>query len=271
MTRFQTVFACAAAIAALSGPAVAELPDSIVQAQVLSGWRMESGEHMAAIRLELAPGWKTYWRSPGDAGIPPEFDWSGSDNLASYQPHWPVPKVSYLNGVRSVGYADVVVVPIRFTPQRAGEAIDLTGQMHIGVCESVCVPMTLNIAASLPASTGQGGNDTIRRALADRPLTQTEAGVSNVVCRIEPISDGLRVAIDVEMPAMGNGEEAVVEFADRSVWVAEPQAERTGGTLTVITEMVPQEAAPFAMARSDVRVTVFGNGAAVDIQGCPGS
>ncbi|MFY8145805.1 MAG: protein-disulfide reductase DsbD domain-containing protein, partial [Rhodobacter sp.] len=77
------------ALACLSHPARAMTQDDLLSAEVLPGWRTEQGTHMAALRLTLAPGWKTYWRSPGDAGIPPLFNWSGSQNLSGVRVHWP--------------------------------------------------------------------------------------------------------------------------------------------------------------------------------------
>jgi len=55
--------------------------DDVAKVTVLPGWRTATGNHMAAIRIELAEGWTTYWRSAGESGIPPRFDWSGSGNL----------------------------------------------------------------------------------------------------------------------------------------------------------------------------------------------
>jgi DsbC/DsbD-like thiol-disulfide interchange protein len=62
--------------------AQAESPADMVQIRILPGWSRDDGSHMAALHLILAPGWKTYWRAPGDAGIPPMMDLEGSDNLS---------------------------------------------------------------------------------------------------------------------------------------------------------------------------------------------
>jgi DsbC/DsbD-like thiol-disulfide interchange protein len=94
-------------------------PSDVVQAELLTGWRTSDGTHIAALRLNLAEGWKTYWRVPGNAGIPPQLDWSGSQNVASVQTHWPQPAVFEQNGMYSIGYHDELVLPIEFTPIRA--------------------------------------------------------------------------------------------------------------------------------------------------------
>ena len=73
--------------ALLASPAVATTQDDVLAGTLLPGWQIEGGGQMAALQLTLAPGWKTYWRSPGDAGIPPSFDWSGSQNVKSVRIH----------------------------------------------------------------------------------------------------------------------------------------------------------------------------------------
>lgn len=267
MTHKPTIFAGAILALWAAAPLTAQSLDDIVEAQVLPGARLEAGTHLAAIELRLAPGWKTYWRSPGEGGIPPHFDWSDSSNMAAIAPHWPVPQVYWQNGMRSIGYDTVVTVPLQVTPGARGEAITLAGDMMIGVCEEVCVPVTLRIDAVLPPEEASV-NPRISAALSDRPMTVGEAGVGAVTCQITPISDGMRVAYSVAMPSMGGTEEAVVEFADPTVWVAEASAKRDGGELTVVADLVPAEAAPFSMSRDDLRLTVFAGGTAVDIPDC---
>ncbi len=253
----------------LAGGAQAQFIDDVVDATVLPGWRLDDGRHIAAVRLTLEPGWKTYWRSPGDAGIPPNLNWSESRNVSGVEAHWPVPVVFWQNGMRSVGYENEVLVPLEIRPKADGSDIHLDARLDIGVCEEVCIPVSLDISASLPPSAP--ANPEIQAALSDRPMTSEEADVSRAVCTTEPISDGLRVTVTVDMPRHFSEEETVVELADRAVWVSEPQTRRSGQQLVTIAEMVPPEAKPFAMARSDVRVTVIGDGRAVDIQGCTGS
>ena len=254
-------------LALLAAPvARAELPGEIVALEVLPGWRMEDGSHMAALRLTLAPGWKTYWRAPGDAGIPPLFDWRGSGNLAAAELRWPVPEVWDQNGMRSIGYHDGVVLPVQIRPRRPGEPVRLAGTVDLGVCEEICVPARLRFEALLPA---EGRRDPrIVAALVDRPLTAAEGGVTARACRILPGADGLTLSARVEMPPAGGREAMVIETADPTVWVSEPRVSRRGGVLVAEARLVP--AAPgTAIDRSGLRLTVLGDRQAVDIPGCP--
>jgi len=240
----------------------------IAQFEILPGWRTEKGTHITALRVRLAPGWKTYWRAPGDAGIPPRFDWEGSDNLKSVRFLWPAPEVFDQNGMRSVGYKQELVLPIEMTPRQVGEGITVRAEVEIGVCEDICIPVSVKVAADI---TGAGAADArIRAAINARPDTAKEAGVRSVQCQIAPISDGVRLTAHIQMPKLGAIESAVVEMPDQSIWVAEAVTHRVGSTLTAVTDIVPPANRAFVMDRSQVRITVLSNGRAVDIQGCKG-
>ena len=165
------------------------VPDDVMQLSVLPGWRTEKGTHMAALRIQLKPGWKTYWRAPGEGGIPPQFDWTGSNNIGAVQMHWPRPKISYPNGLRTIGYTEQVIIPIEFIPQSSGQPIRVKGRVDLGVCNDICVPMSAAFSSPLPAAATKP-DPLIRTALNKRPLPANKAGVKGVTCAIEPISDG---------------------------------------------------------------------------------
>lgn len=256
-----------AAVALMNGTAGAGSPDaSVIQAELLPGWQTERGTQMAGLRLTLAPGWKTYWRAPGDAGIPPSFDWTGSRNMQAVATHWPRPEVFEQNGMRTIGYQDQVVLPLELTPRKAGEPISLRGHINLGVCEDICMPMTLDIQADLPAESHPAP---IRAALKDRPMTARQAGVGDVTCSVEPTSDGLRLTTHITMPRIGGDEMAVIELPDPTVWVAEAETTRRGNQLVAVTDLVPDGGA-LALNRSNVRITVLAGNQAVDIRGCDG-
>lgn len=252
--------------ALIGGPLSAQSLDAVAALEVLPGWQTADGDHMAALRITLAPGWKTYWRAPGDAGIPPQIDFSGSDNIGSAQFHWPVPEVFDQAGMRSIGYHDQVVVPIELTPQTAGVPIALSGVIDIGVCEEVCVPVRLPFMAELPASGGRDG--AIVAALVNRPLTAAEADVTAATCSVSPAADGLTVTARISMPSTGGSEAVVIEAGDPAIWVSTPDVTRDGNVLTATVDMVHTVTPSFALDRSAVRITVLGRNNAVDIQGC---
>ena len=258
----------AAVIVALAPPVMAPAQDGMARLSVLPGWRAEPGVHIAALHVSLAPGWKTYWRAPGDAGIPPEIDLRGARNVAGVQPQWPTPVVFWQNGMRSVGYKGELVLPLRIAVDRPGADIRLKGRLAIGVCLDICVPVTLELDKLLPAANTQP-DPRIRAALDDQPQSAAEAGVGRVACRIRPGSDGIEITAEIAMPPAGGTETVLLETDDPEIWVAEGESTRQGGTLRLTTRMAHVLGDGFAVNRAGLRLTVLGRDRAVDIRGCP--
>ena len=268
-TMKRSIFGIMLYVAALfSPPVAAQQGGDILDAQILMGWQRADGKHVSALHISLNDGWKTYWRAPGDAGIPPQFEWSGSRNLSGVAISWPTPKRIRQGGVQTIGYENSLTLPLTLTPTQAGKEITLTGKVTLGVCKDVCVPMTLKLSQKLPL--GQKKPDPrIVAALADRPDTAAEARVGRVACRISPMPDGIHLRAEVDLPRTGGRELAVIESGNPMVWVAQSKTRRQGGRLIAETELYHVEGRSFAVDRSGLRITVLGNKRTVDIQGCP--
>jgi DsbC/DsbD-like thiol-disulfide interchange protein len=247
----------------LANPAFAQSQADVVQGNLLPGWRMSNGHYMAAVDLQLAPEWKTYWRAPGDAGIPPTFDWAGSTNLKSVQFHWPSPKVLSLNGMMTIGYLDELLLPVEVIPADPTKPVVLALNMNLGVCHTVCMPAHLTLSEDL---TGAGTKDArITAALAAGPVQAKGASAS---CKVEPIADGLRLTARIDLAQQGNAETVVFETPDPSVWVSESKSHREGPVLVSETDLVPSSGAPFALDRAGVTVTVLAPDHSVELHGC---
>jgi DsbC/DsbD-like thiol-disulfide interchange protein len=253
----------------LPAPASARTPQEMVSVSILPGWLDADGTRMAALRFELAPGWKTYWRAPGEAGIPPRFDWRGSRNVAAVEILWPTPQQTTTNGLRTIGYAHDVVLPVRITPARAGQPMSLSGDLEIGVCNDICVPVETEVSLDLPL--GAGDRDPrIAAALASRPYSAAEAGVGAVACRVAPVEGGMELSVEIEMARMGAQEMVVVESGDPDLWVAQADTVREGARVSARTKIYHVDGRGFMLDRGALRFTVLSTGDAVDIQGCAG-
>ena len=253
-------------MAALAPPAVANPYAEYLTARILPGWREADGTHVAGLELTLAEGWKTYWRQPGSAGIPPSFNWSGSDNLQRVEVIWPRPEVFELSGMRSIGYHDHVVLPLRIAPTRDGAPVELRGDIFLGICENVCVPMDISVAGTLPA----GGDRTpaIAAALAGRPYSEQEARVSSVTCAVRPKDKGLLIEARIRMPSAGGTEVTVFEPHVPGAVVSDSVSRREGDTL-VSKAILSPGASGLHLDRSRLKITVLGHNYAVEIEGCP--
>jgi DsbC/DsbD-like thiol-disulfide interchange protein len=106
----------------------------------------------AGVEIHLDRGWKTYWRYPGDAGIPPRFDWAGSDNLMDVEVLWPAPRRLVDDGGTSIGYLDAVVFPLRVHPRDPKRPVRLALKLDFAVCDKICIPADARLSLALSAA-----------------------------------------------------------------------------------------------------------------------
>ena len=109
------------------------------------------------LQFELAPHWKIYWRSPGDAGYPPQLDWTGSENLAGAAVAWPAPERFTVLGLETMGYQTGVVLPITARLTKPGDPLRLRAALQYLTCEIVCIPYETTLALDLPAGPAPEG------------------------------------------------------------------------------------------------------------------
>lgn len=102
-------------------------------------------------QVRLAPGWKTYWRNPGDAGLPPRFDWSGSENVKVVEVGWPVPERLTAFGYDTVVYAHEVVLPVTVALAKPSGPAVIDLKIDYMVCEEICIPLRAAYRLALPA------------------------------------------------------------------------------------------------------------------------
>jgi DsbC/DsbD-like thiol-disulfide interchange protein len=97
---------------------------------------------LGGIAFQLQPGWKTYWRTPGDSGVPPRFDFSKSENVEAVTVLWPAPlKFDDGAGGVSLGYHDQTVLPLRIVPKNVDKPVTLRAAINYAVCEKICIPV----------------------------------------------------------------------------------------------------------------------------------
>ena len=100
---------------------------------------------LGGIAFQLQPGWKTYWRTPGDSGVPPRFDFSKSENIEAVTVLWPAPtKFDDGAGGHSLGYHDQIVLPLRIVAKNTDKPVTLRADINYAVCEKICIPVEAN-------------------------------------------------------------------------------------------------------------------------------
>src|ERR1700691_1263173 len=112
-----------------------------------------AGEGLAGFEIALAPGAITYWRDPGDSGLPPTLDFSGSENVASVEIKFPAPKrIKEADGGEAFGYDGAVIFPLRVKPRDPANPVRLALNADFAVCEKVCLPAKARLSLTLPAA-----------------------------------------------------------------------------------------------------------------------
>jgi DsbC/DsbD-like thiol-disulfide interchange protein len=153
-----TLFASSLAIEARAQDASPWQRDGHSAVRLLAGSR-SGAVLMGGIAFELQPGWKTYWRTPGDSGVPPRFDFSKSENVEAVTVLWPAP-MQFDDGAggHSLGYKGQVVLPLRIVAKNADKPVTLRAAINYAVCEKLCIPVEANaeLAFASVASTEDG-------------------------------------------------------------------------------------------------------------------
>jgi DsbC/DsbD-like thiol-disulfide interchange protein len=142
LTVFSVCIAFGAtATSALAGDASPWSRDTRSAIRLIAGSSPPGAQPLrVGIEVELAPGWKTYWRYPGDSGVPPRFDFSGSDNLRNAEILWPAPHVYADESGSVIGYKDKVIFPVEVTARDPAKPVMLRLKADYAVCEKLCVP-----------------------------------------------------------------------------------------------------------------------------------
>lgn len=154
---------------------------------------------LGGIAFQLQDGWKTYWRTPGDSGVPPRFDFSKSDNVEAVTVMWPAPR-QFDDGAggTSLGYRKQVVLPLRIVAKNPDKPLVLRAEINYAVCEKLCVPVEASAELAF-ASVASTEDATLSEALNAVPKP-ANIGDPNPVTIRDVKRDGNNVLVDVAAP-----------------------------------------------------------------------
>lgn len=222
----------ASAVAAIGGPpasaAVAEpvaTPWTRVETarvRLVAGRAEMSKMLVAGIEIEMADGWKTYWRNPGSSGVPPRIDWSQSGNLAGARLDFPAPSRFVDRDGDTIGYKKYVVLPLELTAADATRPIDLKLSLEFGVCKDICIPVEAALSLAVPAETATfAAQSRMTAALAHVPRSGARVKPKDPVLKSFKATlagDKPTLAFDVAFPGGSAGADLFVEAPD-GLWV----------------------------------------------------
>jgi DsbC/DsbD-like thiol-disulfide interchange protein len=155
---------------------------------------------LGGVAIQLQPGWKTYWRTPGDSGVPPRLDFSKSDNVEAVTVLWPAPiKFDDGAGGTALGYKQQVVLPLRIVAKNADKPVTLRANISYAVCEKICIPVEANaeLAFASVASTEDG---TLSEALNAVPKPANVGDPNPLTIRDVKRNGKTGVLVDVAAP-----------------------------------------------------------------------
>jgi DsbC/DsbD-like thiol-disulfide interchange protein len=199
-TGLATVlFASSLAIEARADDASPWQRDGHSAVRLLAGSR-SGAVLLGGIAFRIAPGWKTYWRTPGDSGVPPRFDFSRSDNVEAVTVLWPAPS-TFDDGAggHSLGYHDQVVLPLRIVAKNADKPVTLRADINYAVCEKLCIPV--EASTELPFTSVASTEDSALFAALDTVPKPANVGDPNPLTIRDVKRDGKStVLVDVVSP-----------------------------------------------------------------------
>ena len=214
------------------------------------------------LEFELAPGWKTYWRSPGEGGLPPALDWAGSDNLGKASLYWPAPERFTILGIDSVGYEDRLLLPMDVEVPQPGEPVRVALRVDYLTCSDICVPQGADLALVLPAGPAAPSAEAfaIDRWRGRAPRPEPAAG------RAELVGEGDGAVLRVALP----GIEPEDIFIEAGGLAAFGRPTPVAGGLTVPVSWA--KGGPEGLLGRELVATVTGGGEAVEqrLQVAPG-
>ncbi|HIP22551.1 MAG TPA: hypothetical protein EYG79_02980 [Rhodobacteraceae bacterium] len=236
--------------------------------KLLKGWQAEDGSYQLALEFKLNEGWKTYWRMPGPAGLPPVFGWEGSDNIGEVRYDWPTPEIIDQSGMITLGYHNTFVLPIRISPEADGP-VRMAMTLNFGVCSDICVPAQAVFLARLNGSADHEV-ELIEAALLKGPQTRETSGLESISCTVEPHGNGYEITANLDFAEAIDAPMTVIEYGTQEIWIDVTEVKTEGGAITASAPMRYYGSGEMDMDMSALTVSVFGANRAVEIQGCPG-
>jgi DsbC/DsbD-like thiol-disulfide interchange protein len=251
--------------------AVISTGESFVEVSFLPGRVESDGARMAGLVLDVAQDWKTYWRNPGMAGIPPQFDWSGSRNLGSVEVMWPRPQFFDSFGLTTLGYSGQVVFPVRLEPEQAGQPMEIDLNLALGVCRNICVLEETGVQALIDPDGPETGSAVVAMAEQSVPRSGADQGMTEATCRISGAGKKRQFDAVLDFAQPLQNPVVILEGPDLT-WFTEVEttidpASQPGNRLLVGAALSLLDETMW-INRSQVRMTVLAGDFAADIQGC---
>jgi DsbC/DsbD-like thiol-disulfide interchange protein len=232
---------CAALLAALclaTEPALAQSASSWVKGplssvRLISGG-LQNGVWRAGVEISLKSGAHTYWRFPGDSGVPPTFDFAGSANLKDTRVSFPLPERLDEAGMQIFGYKSDVVFPLAVTPNDASKPVVVALHFQYAACEKICMPAEARLKFTLdPRNSSKANLARIEQFAARVPKPLGDSGSPLIKVAAGTAGEKKTWQVSIE-PAGGKAEDLIAEGPDG--WIFDTKRQSPGRFLVTLAE-----------------------------------
>ena len=205
---------------------------------VTAGKSDTEGRLRGILDIELKPGWKTYWRDPGDAGVPPAIDASTNPNIVGAEFDFPAPQRHDEGDYQWAGYDYPLGLPVTFTLKDPAGSTAIDAAVFLGVCETICVPVQAKLALD-PADDPDDPDDAsiVSAAFAAIPPAATsEFGV-----KLAEKAGDRKAVLQATFPGNPESAELFIAGEDGYVFATPAKEVRDGKTFFSLEVTRPEE------------------------------
>ena len=170
-------------------------------------------ELLLGLEYKLQSGWKTYWLSPGDGGFPQEVSWNNSSNIDSFKIYWPTPEQFEILEVKSLGYKDSVIFPLKINLQDVSKSTLIITDVNYLVCKDICIPGNAHLELIIPPGIGNFTEHAyiIEKAISELPQESLQLSLLDEISSFAYVDDD-KISIELFAIAKNN-------FKDPSVFL----------------------------------------------------
>ncbi len=226
--------------------------------------------YYAGLEIKMEPGWKTYWRQPGDdGGIPPYFNWSKSVNLKGTRVLFPTPKRFSESTGESIGYKKHVVLPVAVQAMNDSKKLGLAVQFEYGVCREICIPAQAKLALEVDLKSLRQMPPQLARAISAVPVSGNSSSpglpqLLDVTATYDGASPKLRFR--AAFPGQGSGADLFVD-AGRRVYLPMTKKAGPGSASGQVFEIDLSKGVEIAELKGKpITVTMISDAGSIDVQ-----
>ena len=249
MTRMSHALPILSALlASLATPALAATSDWAQseggRMRMMASESANKGEITAVLDIEPNAGWKTYWRDPGDAGVPPQIDLDGSTNLTLESVAFPVPEVVHDEEGRFIGYHGPARLLLTLRKEDPGQDANLNANVMIGLCDDICLPFQTRFTLSANEKPDAGEEALLSETKAALPAKPHDG--------FKPLStvlqkDGKAIEVEYQLPDAATGEPEVAIKPSKGLRIGHPIEVRRKGDrahISIPVRKLPKDGKP---------------------------